>query len=43
MKKMLRGAERFGAQTKMAEVRAVRLNGAVKEIETAGGTRMDAR
>ena len=36
--KMLRGAERFGAQTKMAEVRAVRLNGAVKEIETAGGT-----
>ena len=36
--KMLRGAERFGAQTKMAEVRAVRLNGAVNEIETAGGT-----
>ena len=36
--KMLRGAERFGAQTKMAEVRAVRLTGAVKEIETAGGT-----
>ena len=36
--KMLRGAERFGAQTKMAEVRDVRLNGAVKEIETAGGT-----
>ena len=36
--KMLRGAERFGAQTKMAEVRAVRLNGAVTEIETAGGT-----
>ena len=36
--KMLRGAERFGAQTKMAEVRAVRLSGAVKEIETAVGT-----
>lgn len=36
--KMKQGAERFGAETVIAEVKAVRLNGEIKEIETARQT-----
>ena len=36
--KMQMGAERFGARSELAEVSAVRLGGAVKEIETSEGT-----
>ena len=35
--KMQAGAERFGAKTVLAEVRALRLNGPRKEVETADG------
>jgi len=39
---MKRGAERFGAESKMAEVTEVRLTGEVKEV-LAGGQRLEAR
>lgn len=35
---MQAGAERFGAQTELAEVTALRLDGQIKEIETSEGT-----
>lgn len=34
---MKNGAERFGAETRMADVLSVRLEGEIKEVETAGG------
>lgn len=36
--KMQQGAERFGARTELAEVRAVKLDGSIKEVETSEGT-----
>lgn len=36
--KMQQGAERFGARTELAEVRAVKLEGSIKEVETSEGT-----
>ena len=36
--KMQLGAERFGAQTELAEVHAVKLDGSVKEIQTSEGS-----
>ena len=36
--KMQAGAERFGAETELAEVYSMRLDGSVKEIETSEGT-----
>ena len=38
--KMQRGAERFGAETKNAQVMSVQLHGAIKEIETDDGIYM---
>lgn len=35
---MQSGAERFGAKTELAEVRSVRLDGQIKEIDTSEGT-----
>ena len=35
--KMQQGAERFGARTELAEVRAVKLDGSIKEVETSEG------
>ena len=36
--KMQQGAERFGARTELAEVRAVKLDGSIKEVDTSEGT-----
>lgn len=36
--RMRRSAERFGVQTRMAEVKALHLSGPVKKVETAGET-----
>ena len=36
--KMQQGAERFGARTELAEVRAVKLEGSIKEVATCGSS-----